>query len=44
MVKASRKSICRKDGFFVYILECLDGTYYAGYTSDLENRIKEHNG
>ncbi len=28
----------------MYILECQDGTYYTGYTSDLENRIKEHNG
>ena len=44
MVKASRKSIRRKGRFFVYILECLHGTYYTGYTSDLENRIKEHNG
>ncbi len=30
-------------GFFVYILECADGTYYTGRTSDLERRIKEHN-
>ena len=44
MVKASRKSICRKGRFFVYILECLNGTYYTGYTSDLENRVTEHNG
>lgn len=28
----------------MYILECQDGTYYTGYTKDLENRIKEHNG
>ncbi|MBU4478846.1 MAG: GIY-YIG nuclease family protein [Candidatus Omnitrophica bacterium] len=27
----------------VYILECSDGTYYAGYTNDLGKRIKEHN-
>ena len=33
----------RKGVFYVYILECQDGTYYTGYTSDLENRIKEHN-
>ena len=29
--------------FFVYILECFDGTYYTGYTNDLERRLKEHN-
>ena len=33
----------RNGRFFVYILECRDGTYYTGYTSDLERRIKEHN-
>ena len=25
------------------MLECGDGTYYTGYTSDLEKRLKEHN-
>ncbi|HNY04534.1 MAG TPA: GIY-YIG nuclease family protein [Candidatus Woesebacteria bacterium] len=29
--------------YFVYILECSDGTLYTGITSDLERRIKEHN-
>lgn len=29
--------------YYVYILECSDGTYYTGYTSDLNRRIKEHN-
>jgi len=33
----------RNGRFFVYILECRDGTYYTGYTSDLEKRLKEHN-
>ncbi len=28
--------------FFVYILECADGTYYTGYTNDLKRRINEH--
>lgn len=32
-----------KSGFFVYILECSDGTYYTGRTNDLKRRIKEHN-
>ncbi len=27
----------------VYILECADGTYYTGYTTDLERRVAEHN-
>ena len=29
--------------FFVYILECSDGTYYAGSTNNLEKRLHEHN-
>ena len=33
----------RHGEFYVYIVECKDGTYYAGYTSNLDNRIKEHN-
>jgi putative endonuclease len=28
---------------FVYIVECKDGTFYTGYTPDLEKRIKLHN-
>ena len=26
-----------------YVLECKDGSYYAGYTNDLEKRIRVHN-
>ncbi len=29
--------------FYVYILECADGTLYAGSTSDLERRLLQHN-
>jgi putative endonuclease len=29
--------------YFVYIVECIDGSYYTGVTSDLEIRINEHN-
>ncbi len=30
--------------FFVYILRCSDDTLYTGYTTDLDERIKTHNG
>jgi putative endonuclease len=33
----------RKDIFYVYIVRCADGTYYTGYTNNLEKRIKLHN-
>lgn len=26
-----------------YVLECLDGSYYAGYTNDLIKRVSVHN-
>ena len=26
----------------VYILECGDGSYYTGYTTDIERRVAEH--
>jgi putative endonuclease len=26
----------------VYVLECTDGTYYTGYTTDVERRVAEH--
>ncbi|MFD2444326.1 GIY-YIG nuclease family protein [Bacillus sp. CGMCC 1.16607] len=31
-----------KEHFF-YVLECSDGSYYAGYTNNLVKRIKLHN-
>ena len=28
--------------WFVYILECSDGSYYTGVTNDLDKRMKTH--
>lgn len=28
---------------FVYILQCSDNSYYTGYTTDIQRRVKEHN-
>lgn len=28
--------------FYVYVLECSDGSYYTGWTTDLEGRLKKH--
>ncbi|MFS0784129.1 GIY-YIG nuclease family protein [Bacillus sp. 1P06AnD] len=27
----------------MYVLECIDGTYYTGYTNDLTRRVQMHN-
>lgn len=29
--------------YCVYMIECKYGTYYTGYTNDIEKRIKAHN-
>lgn len=28
---------------YVYVLECRDGTFYTGYTTDINRRISQHN-
>ncbi|MDY4970773.1 MAG: GIY-YIG nuclease family protein [Lachnospiraceae bacterium] len=28
---------------YVYILSCVDGTFYTGWTTHLEERVKTHN-
>ena len=28
---------------YTYILRCKDGTYYTGYTNNLEKRLRAHN-
>ncbi len=31
------------DKHYVYIVECADGTFYTGYTTNVDRRINEHN-
>jgi len=38
---AKRKFI-RSGKFYVYIIRCVDNTYYTGQTNDLERRLKQH--
>ncbi len=33
--------MCRR--FYCYIVECVDGTYYTGWTVDPEKRLATHN-
>ncbi len=28
---------------YVYVVECSDGSFYTGYTTDVERRVVEHN-
>ena len=29
--------------YFVYILKCIDNSFYTGFTNDIERRLSEHN-
>lgn len=43
MRKKKKRSFKRSGKFWVYIVKCADGTFYTGYSSDIEKRIKLHN-
>jgi len=32
-----------EQSYFVYILECSDGSLYTGSTNNLEKRVRDHN-
>ena len=32
------------DSWFVYLVQCSDASLYAGVTTDLERRVRQHNG
>lgn len=32
----------KPESWFVYMLECADGSYYTGVTNDLDRRLKMH--
>jgi putative endonuclease len=36
------QKIIRRSQYWVYMLRCKDGTYYTGYTKNIENRIALH--
>ncbi len=32
----------KKANYYIYILECCDGSYYTGYTTNVEKRLAVH--
>ena len=32
-----------KNRHYFYVLQCKDGSFYAGYTNNIEERIRKHN-
>ena len=43
MAAASDRQDPSESTHHVYIVACDDGTYYTGYTTDVERRVAEHN-
>lgn len=39
----TENEIPSREGHFVYILRCADGTYYTGYTTNVARRFQQHN-
>ena len=37
-----RRIIDRVAGHYCYMLECADGSYYTGWTTDPQRRLQEH--
>ncbi|MGV3467134.1 MAG: GIY-YIG nuclease family protein [Heyndrickxia sp.] len=33
----------KRNKHFFYVLECKDGSFYGGYTTDIDRRFQEHN-
>lgn len=36
-------SSAQGEWYYVYVLQCADGTFYIGSTSDVERRVHAHN-
>lgn len=45
MIKPDKKIMKNLDreNYYAYLVQCSDGSFYGGYTTDLKRRIKEHN-
>ncbi len=40
--KEAKKPRTKKEIWFLYILECNDGSFYTGITKDIDRRLKAH--
>ena len=43
MVSKARGRKQPREAWYLYILRCVDGSFYTGITKDLDNRLKKHN-
>ena len=42
-MKVVSRKVAGKSKYWVYIVQCRDGTYYTGSTNNIEDRVKLHN-
>jgi putative endonuclease len=40
---SEKSKLVDERSWWIYIVECLDGTYYTGISPDINNRIEKHN-
>lgn len=43
MASTAGESSASTANHYVYVVECSDGTFYTGYTTDVDRRVEEHN-
>jgi len=43
MKMSDLRANARNERWYVYLLECRDGSYYCGITNNLERRVTDHN-
>jgi putative endonuclease len=44
LVASAKINRVKSKPFYAYIVKCSDGSFYTGYTDNLEVRLREHNG
>lgn len=42
-IRPGRPDLNKVMKFYIYIVECVDKTYYTGYSNDIERRVEKHN-
>ncbi len=40
----TKESPVESEAWFVYLLQCADGSFYAGVARDIKRRVRQHNG
>jgi putative endonuclease len=40
--RSNDRTVPVSQNHFVYVVECSDGSFYTGYTTDVQRRVEEH--